>query len=192
MKEIILIGGGGHCKSVIDIIELGGEFHIIGIVDKSKYLGSKLLGYPYIGTDNDLPELVKVYKYALITIGHIKSSTLRVKLFNLAVKTGFVLPKIISPNAYVSNHSSVGNGTVVMHNSVVNVNTFIGDNCIINTKALVEHDCTISSHCHISTNVTINGGVTVGSGCFIGSCVTVKELSDINKNSFIKAGSLVI
>ena len=192
MKEIILIGGGGHCKSVIDVIEQEGRFKIVGIVDKPELLGSNVLGYSVIGNDFDLDSLAKKYQYALITVGQIKSPSLRIKLFDLATKAGFTLPNIISPNAYVSKHSSIGNGVVVMHNAIVNVSASIGDNCIINSKALIEHDCLISKHCHISTNATINGGATVESGCFVGSSVTTKELITISENSFIKAGSLVI
>jgi sugar O-acyltransferase (sialic acid O-acetyltransferase NeuD family) len=191
MNDIILIGGGGHCKSVIDVIEQEGRFEIVGIVDKPELLGSKVLGYPIIGNDSDLINLVKKYKYALITVGQIESPLTRVKLFNLAVEAGFVLPSIVSPNAYISQHSSIGSGTVVMHKALINVNTIIGDNCIVNSKALIEHDCRISEHCHISTNATINGGVIVQYGCFIGSGAITKELITIKKNSFIKAGDLV-
>ena len=192
MKNIILIGGGGHCKSVIDVIEQEGRFEISGIIDKPELLGSRILGYPVIGNDSDLDVLAKKYQYALITVGQIKSPSLRIKLFDLAVKAGFTLPSIISPNAYVSKHSSIGNGVIVMHNAIVNASASIGDNCIINSKALIEHDCRIFKHCHISTNATINGGVVVESGCFIGSNSTTKESITISENSFIKAGSLVI
>jgi len=192
MKEILLIGGGGHCRSVIDVIEQGCQFEIVGIVDRPELFGSNILGYSVIGNDSDLDGLAKKYQYALITAGQIKSPSLRIKLFNLAVKAGFKLPNIISPNAYVSKHSSIGNGIVVMHNAIVNASASIGDNCIINSKALIEHDCLISKHCHISTNATINGGVTVESGCFVGSGATTRELITISENSFIKAGSLVV
>ena len=191
MKKIVLIGGGGHCKSVIDVIEQQGQFNIEGIVDVAELLGSEILGYPVFGTDDDIPKLASKYKNAIITVGQIKSPKLRIKLFDLAVKSGFTMPKIISPNAYISKHSSIGNGVVVMHNAIINANSSIGDNCIINSKALVEHDCKISSHCHISTNATINGGAMVGSGSFVGSNATTKELAVIKDNSFIKAGSLI-
>ncbi len=191
MKEIILIGGGGHCRSVIDVIEQEGRFEIAGIVDKPELLGSNVLGYSVIGNDSDLGSLSKKYQYALITVGQIKSPLLRIRLFNLAMESGFTLPSIISPNAYVSQHASIGSGTVVMHQALINANTTIGDNCIVNSKALVEHDCRISEHCHISTNATINGGVVVESKCFIGSGAITKELITIKKGSFIKAGSLV-
>ena len=191
MRNIVLIGGGGHCKSVIDVIEQEGRFEIVGIVERPDFLETDVLGYQIIGNDSDLVDLAKKYKYALITVGQIKSPSLRIKLFDLATKAGFTLPNIISPNAYVSKHSSIGKGVVVMHNAIVNTNASIGDNCIINSKALIEHDCLISKNCHISTNATINGGVTVESGCSIGSSATTKESITIDENSFIKAGSLV-
>jgi sugar O-acyltransferase (sialic acid O-acetyltransferase NeuD family) len=192
MKNIILIGGGGHCKSAIDVIEQEGRFEIAGIVDKPEFLGSNILGYSVIGNDSDLANLVKKYQYALVTVGQIKSPSLKIKLFNLAVEAGFILPSVVSPKAYVSKHAMVGKGTIIMHDVLINANTQIGENCIINSKALIEHDCSISNHCHISTSATINGGVVVKPGCFIGSGVTTKESIIIGENSFIKAGSLVI
>ena len=191
MNKIILIGGGGHCKSVIDVIEQEGRFEIAGIIDKPELLGTEILGYPVIGNDSDIEILAKKYQYALVTVGQIKSPLLKIKLFDLATKAGFTLPSIISPIAYASKHSKIGNGTIVMHHAIVNANVSIGDNCIINSKALIEHDCSISNNCHISTNATINGEVKIGSKCFIGSNVTIKDNTIIEENSFIKAGTLV-
>ena len=190
MKEIILIGGGGHCKSVIDVIELEGQFLIGGIVDRPELLGTDVLGYPVIGSDSDLKKLAKIYTYAMITVGQIRSPETRIKLFDIAKKAGFSLPIIISSKAYVSKHTTIGNGTVVMHNSLINAGAHIGENCIINSKALIEHDCMISNHCHISTNAVINGGVTIEDGCFIGSGVVTNNSITIKKNSFIKAGTI--
>jgi sugar O-acyltransferase (sialic acid O-acetyltransferase NeuD family) len=191
MKEIVLIGGGGHCKSVVDVIEQDKRFVIAGIVEKSNSPKNSVLGYPIIGNDDDLEGLAKIYKYALVTVGQIESPDLRIKLFDLAIKAGFSLPSIISPLAYVSKYATIGQGTIIMHDALVNVNTVIGNNCIINSKALIEHDCHISDHCHISTSSTINGGVVIETGCFIGSSAITKESIIIGKNNFIKAGSLV-
>ena len=99
MNNIVLIGGGGHCKSVIDVIEQDGQFNIEGIIDKPELLGTNILGYSVFGIDNDLPKLANKYKYALITVGQIKSPNLRVKLFDMAINSGFPLPKIISPHS---------------------------------------------------------------------------------------------
>ena len=185
MAQIVLIGGGGHCKSVIDVIEQEGSFEIAGIVDKPELFGSSILGYPVIGSDLDLKNLAKKYRNAMITVGQIKSPLLRIKLYELANESGF-LPSVISPTAYMSKHSKIGNGSVVMHNATVNANVSIGDNCIINSKALIEHDCYVSNHCHISTNAIVNGNVKIESNCFIGSSATIRESITIKKNSLLE------
>lgn len=189
MKEkILLIGGGGHCRSVIDVIELEDRYTIAGIIDKKELIGQDVLGYKIIGCDDDLQELHKEYKYAVVTIGHINSNALKVKLFNMLKNIGYHLPVIVSPLAYVSQHSSIDEGTVIMHQTLINSNTKIGKNCIINSKALIEHDCIIEDNCHISTASVINGGVIVKDGTFFGSNATSKEGIEIE--GFVKAGSL--
>jgi sugar O-acyltransferase (sialic acid O-acetyltransferase NeuD family) len=191
MKKIILIGGGGHCKSVVDVIEQEGQFEIAGIVDKPEMLGKKILGYPVIGIDSDLTSLAKRYTFANVTVGQIKSPDARIHLFDLAKKAGFIFPNIISSRAYVSQHAVIGEGTVIMHDALINAGVSIDCNCIINSKALVEHDSKISKHCHISTNAIINGAVKIEEGCFIGSGVVTNNSITIKKNSFIRAGSIV-
>lgn len=186
--KILLIGGGGHCHSVIDVIEQQGAYEIYGVVDVPEKVGSQVLGYQVVGSDDDLPELLQHCPNAIITLGQLKSNALRVKLFAAAKQIGFALPAIISPLAYVSPHAKIGAGTVVMHQALVNANATIGENCIINTKALIEHDATIGDHCHIATAAVINGGVVVGENTFVGSnSVVVQEAQVTN---FVKAGSL--
>lgn len=189
MEEILLIGGGGHCKSVIDVIESQGKFKIAGIIEKYAGESKEVLGYPLIGTDNDLAELRKKYSYAIITVGHIKSNTIRLKLYKKLKELEFTLPTIISPLAYISKHAKVEEGSVVMHYALVNANAKVGVNCIINSKALIEHDATVENHVHISTNATINGGAIVKEHSFVGSGVVTKEYIELE--GFIKAGSLV-
>lgn len=189
MKEkIVLIGGGGHCHSVIDVIEQENKYEIIGIVDTKENIGKKVLDYEIIACDDDLETIFLSCKNALITVGQIESNKIRVKIYNKLKEIGFNLPVIISPLAYVSNHSSIEEGTIIMHHALVNANTKIGKNCIINTKALIEHDCIIEDNCHISTASVINGGVRVKENSFFGSNATSKQ--SIEVDGFIKAGSL--
>ena len=191
MKSIILIGNGGHCKSIIDVIEQEAKYKIVGIVSSSRSIGTDLLGYKVIGDDSDLHNLSKTYKYALVAVGQIHSPKIRIKLFDLLVGSGFILPSIVSPRAYVSKYACIGSGTIVMHDAIVNTNAVVGENCIINSKALVEHDSIIHNHCHISTGATINGNVLIEDGCFIGSGAIASNSIIIKKNSFVKAGALV-
>ena len=187
--KLILIGGGGHCKSCIDVIEQENKFIIAGIVDINRSI-SDLLGYRLLGHDDDLAKLKLSYDYALITIGQIKTPAIRIRLLDYVKSLGFKLPTIISPRAYVSKHAKIGGGTIVMHDALINAGAIVGDNCIINTKSLIEHDAVIENNCHISTGAVINGGVIVKHGSFVGSNAVTKESVDTKENDFIKAGSL--
>lgn len=189
--EILLIGGGGHCKSVIDVIETAETYTIVGIIDRKELIGHQVLGYKIIGCDEDLSMLVSRYPNALITVGQIRNANVRIKLYGLLVSLGYNLPVVVSPRAYVSKHAVLGKGTIVLHDALINAQARIGDNCIINSKALIEHDCKIGNHCHISTGAVLNGATQIGSGTFIGSTAVSKEGSNVPESSFIKAGSII-
>ena len=193
MKEkIILTGGGGHCRSCIDVIEQEGKYRIAGIVDLPEKLHQKILGYEIIATDDDLPQLLKEYKNFLITLGQIKTPEKRIRIFQTLKESGAKLPVIISPLAYVSKHAEIGDGTIIMHHALINTGAKIGSNCIINNKALIEHDAIIGDHCHIATGATINGGVKVGRGTFFGSNAVCKEYIEIGENAVIGCGAKII
>ncbi len=190
MQKLILLGGGGHCKSCIDVIEQEDKYNIVGILDNQELLGQKLLGYDFIGTDDDINKFANKGYTFLITVGQIETSTIRKKLFTLLSKNNAQLAIVISPRAYISKHANIGKGTIIMHDALVNASASIGQNCIINTKALIEHDVIIEDFCHISTSSVINGGTIVKKGTFFGSNAVSKEYITINQDDFIRAGSL--
>lgn len=187
--RLILVGGGGHCASCIDVIEQEGKFEIIGVVDRD-VSSRETLGYSILGNDDYLSGLRSNCNFALITVGQIRSPQVRIRLFEYVKSLGYTLPTIISPRAYVSRHASVGEGTIVMHDALINSRATIGSNCIINTKALVEHDAIVENYCHVSTAAVVNGGVVVRRGTFIGSNAATRETVATKENDFIKAGSL--
>lgn len=190
-EKIILIGGGGHCKSVIDVIEEENRFEIAGIIDVKEKIGLKVLNYPIIASEDELHEICKEYRYFFITVGQIKSALLRIKLFDAVKKEGGSLPVIISPKAHVSKYSKLDDGTIVMHYSMINASAIVGKNCIINTGAVIEHDSIIGDNCHISTGAYINGNCKVGENSFLGSgSITLQGIS-IGNNNIIGAGSVI-
>jgi len=191
-EKIILFGGGGHCRSCIDVIERADCYEIAGIIDIKEKLGTSVLGYPIMGSESELPELVKEHKNFLITIGQIKSPIVRIEKFEKVLQLGGKFPFVVSPGAYVSRHAEIGEGTIVMHGVIINANARVGCNCIINTGAVIEHDAIVEDHCHISTKATINGGTIVRRGSFLGSNAVTKEYIVIKEYSFIKANSLVM
>ena len=148
--KIVLLGGGGHCKSCIDVIESEGEYTIAGILDAADKVGQDILGYPIIGTDEEIPSLVQQGFSFLITVGQIKNPQTRISLFQELKKLNALLPFIVSPSAIVSKHSKVKDGTIIMHQAIINAGANIGENCIINNKALIEHDAFVGTLQNIS------------------------------------------
>jgi len=189
-KDLILIGGGGHCRACIDVIELTQQFNIVGILDISSTVGQDTSGYKIIGTDDEIASLAVKGHYFLVTIGQIISSEKRQVLFNKLLEVNANIATVVSPRAYIAKTSTVGAGSIVMHDALINANVKIGRNCIINTKSLIEHDSLIEDHCHISTAATINGSVVVKKGTFFGSNAVSVESTQTTDEDFIKAGSL--
>ncbi len=190
-QNIILIGGGGHCKACIDVIEQENKFNIAGILDLPEKIGENILGCKIIGNDNDIQKYAQEGYNFLITIGHLGNPKLRKRLFDEVKNNGGKLPIIISFYAYVSKHSKIGDGTIIMHQAIINADTKIGENCIINNKALIEHDCKIGDNTHISTNAVVNGTCNIGDNCFIGSSSVIKNNINICNNTIIGAGAVV-
>lgn len=189
MKSLILVGGGGHCKSVIDVAECAG-YTIMGILDKPEEVGKHVLSYEVIGTDDDMVKYADQAEF-VVTVGQIKSPDLRIKLHEMLADARCRLATIISPIAHVSKYATIGEGTVVMHQAVVNADAKIGKSCIINTFANIEHDVVIGDFCHISTGCMINGDTRIGNNVFVGSNSEIHNCKYIVDNVILAAGSVV-
>lgn len=191
MKKIVLIGGGGHCKVIIDIIKSIGEYEIIGITDKNN--NNSVLGVPIIGDDNILQQLYNEgVEYAFIGIGALNNIEVRSLIYRKLKNIGFKLPVLIHKHAVVSQYSNIGEGTCVMAGAIINPGVFMGKNCIINTGSVIEHECKIGQNTHISPNSSIAGGVHIGSNAHVGIGSTIIEGKTIGDNVTIGAGAVVI
>jgi sugar O-acyltransferase (sialic acid O-acetyltransferase NeuD family) len=187
----MLLGGGGHCRACIDVIEHVDSIEIAGLVLKERGNSSTIVDYPILGFENDLIELLSAVQNALVAVGQIKDPEKRIRLYLLLKKLDARFPTIQSPLSYVSKRASVSEGSIVMHGSVINSGASVGANCIINTKALLEHDVEISDHCHIATGALVNGGVKIGCGSFVGSGSIIKEGVILGQRVVVGAGQIV-
>jgi len=190
MTKILIVGSGGHAKACIDLIESEGRFEIVGIVGLPEEVGSKILQYEVVYSDDDLHKLAK--QNACIGVGQVGDASTRKRLYHHLKNLGFQMPSIQAPSSYVSKHAYVGEGTLIFQGAVVGVNSRIGCNAIINTKAQVEHDVVVGDHTHISTGVILNGGVKVGDQTFIGSGSVLRQSIKVGNNALIGMGSKVI
>jgi len=188
-KNLILVGGGGHCKSVIDVAENAG-YTIKGILDMPEKVGEKILGFPIIGIDECIPDFIHDFLF-LVTVGFIKDASLRINLHQKILNAGGKLATVIAHSAQVSKYATIGEGTVVMHHAMINAGAVIGKGCIINTFADIEHDVVIEDYCHISTGAIVNGNCKIGYGTFIGSQSVIVNNVEITEGCVIGAGSVV-
>ena len=159
----------------MDVVETGDKYQVVGLVGLPNEKGEKILNYPVIGDDRDLPGLVKKNKNILIGIGQIQSPSLRKKYFHKILKLGGYLPEIKSPNANISKHAKVNTGSITMHGATLQAEVCVGKNCIINDHTLLEHGAVVGDHSHISTGVIVNGDAYVGEGSFVGSRSVIQE-----------------
>ena len=192
MKPLLLIGCGGHARSLIELIESAADWRIHGLVGLPEQVGSSLLGYQVIACDADLPALRAECPAAVLAIGQIPDPAPRKRVAAELELHGFQLPVLISPHAVVSRHALLGPGTTVGHGVIVNAAAEVGAFCILNSRALIEHDAHIGDHCHISTGALVNGGVRLGSGSFIGSGTMLREGLELPPNTVIGAGKRVM
>lgn len=191
-RRILLLGGGGHCRSVLDCLLRMERYEQIGIVERE--LATDLtMGAPVVGTDEDLPRLfTDGWKEAFVTLGSIKSVANRRRLYMKAKEVGFSFPSIIDPSAVVSPFARVGNGVFVGKNTVINAEAKIGDMAIINTGAIIEHGCRIGEFAHISVGAAVCGDCDISDGVFVGANATVIQGVKIGMNSIIGAGTVVL
>lgn len=188
-KNLILVGGGGHCKSVIDVAESAG-YNILGILDMPEAVGKYVLNYKVIGTDDDIPQYADKAEF-IITVGFIKNPSTRVRIYDKVKQAGGKLATIVASTAHVSRYATLREGTVVMHQAVVNAGAKIGENCIINTFCNIEHDAVIGAQCHISTGTMVNGDCKVGERVFIGSQSVLANGITVGEDIVVGAGSVV-
>lgn len=190
--KLILVGGGGHCQSVIDVVEAIPRYEIVGVLDRAHKVGQYVSDYEIIGTEEQMASLVHPEVHFLVTVGQIASSRIRYQLFQKVKQVGGRLATVVSPRAYVSSRATVGEGSVVMHDALINTHAQIGSNTIVNTRALVEHGVQVGNCCHIATGAIVNGDCQIRDHVFFGSQATVVQGVSIGEGIVVGAGATVV
>lgn len=192
-RKILLIGGGGHCRSVIDsLLELS-IYSEIEIIDRYENIGNHVIGIPIIGCDDDLLALFKDgYRETFVTVGSTGDTTTRIKLFKMLHDIGYDITSIIDATAKVSKNVVIESGVFIGKNSVVNTGSIIRKGAIINSGSIIEHDCQIGAFTHIAPGAVLCGDVVVGDYTHIGANATIKQQVHIGSNSIIGMGSVVL
>jgi UDP-perosamine 4-acetyltransferase len=191
MRDIIVVGGGGHAKVVISVLKKSG-YAVKGYSDKQDR--GVILGVPYLGNDKVLQGIVmrQPGQSAIIGIGKIDVSRMRLDLQNRMSTIGFDFPVVCSPHAIVNESVTLGAGTAVFDGVIINSGTKIGRACILNTGSTIDHDCLIGENVHIAPGSTLSGGVAIGDNCMMGTGVNVIQSISICAGTLIGAGAVVL
>lgn len=187
MKNIAIIGAGGHGKVAADIAEQLGW--IVHCFDAAYPNVAQCGKWPIIGTDDDLVSLINDFDAVFVAIGN---NNIRFESQYKFKSLGFNVATLISPKASVNDTVSIGEGALVGANACINIDTKIGEGVIINTGSNIDHDCQIDNFAHISPGVNLAGDVSVGVRTWIGIGASVIQQVNIAANVIIGAGAVVI
>ncbi len=192
MEQIVLLGGGGHCKSILDSILASGKFEVYGIIDNQPKFKS-MFGIPFIGGDEFLPDLIsKGIINIFITVGSVGNTQIRRKIYKKCRNLGFNFPNIIDKTATVSRNSKISQGVFIGKNVVINSDVIISDFAIINSGAIIDHECSVGEFSHISPGATLCGNVKIGSDTHIGANATVIQGITVADHTLVGAGCVII
>lgn len=191
MADVVVIGGGGHAKVLLAVLHKLG-WSIAGYTDRDDR--GAILGTSRLGGDDELAGILAARPgcAALVGVGKVDASTLRLRLQRDAEALGFETPVAVSPHAVVNEGVRLGAGTVVFDGVVMNSGATTGDACILNTHATIEHDCILGDDVHVAPGATVSGGARIGDHCMIGAGATIIHGVSICAGCVIGAGAVVV
>jgi sugar O-acyltransferase (sialic acid O-acetyltransferase NeuD family) len=192
-SKLLLIGAGGHCRSVLDCIDTN-VYSDIAIIGMQNEIGKALCEIPIIGTDKDIPELLMCgYKQAFIAVAFLDNPQKREELYKSYKSHGFLFPAIVDPTAVVSSRDVlIGEGVFIGKGAIINNGVKLGVCSVVNSGAIIEHDCKVGNYTHVAPGVNISGGVIVGDYSLIGTGSSIIQSVEIGERTIIGAGSVVI
>jgi acetyltransferase EpsM len=206
-SSLLIYGGGGHGKSVIELVQVLGTYAIAGVVDDGLPQGSEVMGLPVLGGVQILEEYFsKGIRLAVNAVGGIGEIGVRVRIFEDLRKVGFGFPTLIHPTAMVEASARLSPGVQVFPHAYVGTLARIGFGVLLNTGAIVSHDCQIGDYTglapgallagevkvgekvQIGMGVTINLGLSIGNEALIGNSAIVK--GDVQAGAVVRAGAI--
>jgi sugar O-acyltransferase (sialic acid O-acetyltransferase NeuD family) len=191
-NAIIVYGGGGHGKALIDLIRMLSTYSIAGIVDDGLAAGTCIMGVPVLGGSHILERVIAAGVHqAANAVGGIGNITSRITVFERLAAAGFYFPTLVHPTAFVEPSATLSEGVQVMPHAYVGSDTHVGFGAIINTGAIASHDCTVGKYANLSPGAILAGEVTIEDATLVGMGVTVNLRVKIGSRARIGNGATV-
>jgi UDP-perosamine 4-acetyltransferase len=189
VEKLIIVGGGGHAKVILDVVEESGDFEAVGCIARDAPNHGEL-SVPFLGDESSLPHLRSAgVQLAFVAVGDNRA---RSELSQRVLEQRFQIVNIVSRHAVVSRGVELGWGIAIMPGAVINSGTKIGNGCIINTGVMIDHDCKIAAWGHLAPGTVFAGSVETGEGAFLGVGARVIQNISIGAWTTVGAGGVVI
>lgn len=164
MKKLLIIGAGGHGRSVAEAVLATGSHEIVGFVDDGAAKLARVWQFPVLGTTADLSTWRAQADSAIVAIGN---NAAREALCNRLLQAGFELATIIHPRAIVSPRASIGAGSAIMAGAIVGTEATLGCGVIVNSGAVVDHHAQVHDYGHLGVNACMAGGSVLGRSAWL-------------------------
>lgn len=192
-NKILVVGASGHAKVIVETVVREDKYTVVGLLDNIRQVGDDVLGFPVLGSEENLSELIERYSIhgLLIAIG---DNFQRFQMYERlsAAHPGLEMVSAIHPQASVSPSAVCGPGTVIMAGAVVNAESRTGNCCIINTRASLDHDCHMSDFSSIAPGVAVGGSCTIGYRSSVGIGAVLKHGVILGDDTVVGAGAVVL
>jgi acetyltransferase EpsM len=191
MKPLILIGGGGHARVVLDAARSQSEWEAIGYLDAKPTEGMERAGLRWLGDDEaGLARADADEAWFVLGIGSVRVSDVRERLVQRYGSVKWAT--VVHASARIASDVRLGAGTVVFAGAVVNPAALVGDHCVINTGAIVEHDCIVGDHAQVGPGAVLGGGVTIAARAFVGLGSRVRDHVAVGEGATVGMGAVVV
>lgn len=183
--RLLVVGAGGHGRSVAEVAKLSGQFEVVGFLDDTLPEGQIVCGLPVLGPVAGMAEHRTIVDQAIVAIGN---NAVREKLMQQLTLAGFELATVVHPRAIVSPSALLGAGSAVMAGAIVGTEAHLGVGVIVNCGAVVDHHATVEDVGHLGVNSSMAGGTILGHAAWLQAGAALGYGVHVSANTVIPPG----
>ncbi len=162
--RLLVVGAGGHGRSVAEAAEMSCNFDVVGFLDDSLPVGDTTLGVPVLGPLASLSKHRAAADQAIVAIGN---NVVREDLMHQLGVADWGFATVVHPRAIVAPSALLGAGSAVMAGAIVGAEARLGVGSIVNCGAVVDHHAIVEDYGHLGVNASMAGGTLLGRGAWM-------------------------
>ncbi|MGE6229101.1 acetyltransferase [Paenibacillus chitinolyticus] len=195
MKEIIIIGAGGHGRETVQLIKDINQnqptWKLIGFIDdRAELQGKQINGIDVIGPLSQLGDPVLNHAHLICAVGD--SGIRRHMLTKIdTIHSSYNYATLIHPTAVVGERVRISEGTMICAQCVITTDIVIGRHVIVNYCSSIGHDCHLEDGVTVLPGARISGNVHLGQGSSLGAGAVVLPGLDVGEETIVGAGAVV-